>query len=206
MINFLKNHLKGSAKTLKLYQKLIGYYPENEQWCRVVMNEETKKLISNLNHDLFSTLEISGTGWSSFSFKKYQTVNYPEFDICSEAKDEQFDLIIAEQVFEHLKYPYRAGKNIVEMLKTDGYFLLTTPFLLKIHPSPTDCTRWTPEGMLYFLEECGFSRENIQTFGWGNRKCVIANFKEWYPYNENRHSLTNEAQFPVVVWALAKKG
>jgi hypothetical protein len=39
---------------------------------------------------------------------------------------------------------------------------------------------------------------------WGNRKCVVANFHEWMPYNSKKHSLENEPEFPVVVWVLAK--
>ena len=39
--------------------------------------------------------------------------------------NEKFDFIIADNVWEHLKYPYRATKNIYKLLKKNGYFLLT---------------------------------------------------------------------------------
>jgi hypothetical protein len=46
------------------------------------------------------------------AFKDYQSRTYPEIDIyAGPINGSKFDLIIAEQVFEHLQYPYRAGKT-----------------------------------------------------------------------------------------------
>ncbi len=205
MIQAMKDLLKRSTFVVSLYQKIIGYKPNNEHWCRIVMNNETTKLMQSLNFIEFQALEISGSRWKNFGFGGYKNVFYPEFDICKNSLDEKFDVIVCEQVFEHLTHPYRAGKNVYKMLKSGGYFLITTPFLLKVHQVPFDCTRWTPEGMAYFLEECGFELKNIQSFGWGNKESLIANLKDWMPYNKNRHSLHNDPLFPLVVWALAKK-
>ena len=69
--------------------------------------------------------------------------------------DDTFDLIIAEQVFEHLLWPYRAARNVHRMLRPGGSFLITTPFLVKIHPVPNDCSRWTETGMKHLLAEAG---------------------------------------------------
>jgi hypothetical protein len=91
------------------------------------------------------------------------------------------------------------------MLKSDGYFLITTPFLLRVHNFPIDCSRWTETGIKYFLAECGFDIERIQTGSWGNRACIQANFLNWAIYRPWFHSLKNEPDFPVVVWALAQK-
>lgn len=169
------------------------------------MDRATEELVGGLDHAKFSVLEISGNKWQTFEFHKYKSVRYPEFDICSDVLTEKFDLIIAEQVFEHLTKPFRAGTNVFNMLKDGGYFLITTPFLVKIHPSPEDCTRWSRTGIKFFLEECGFALDQIESFSWGNRKCVNANFRDWIPFNPSRHSLENEEEFPVVIWALARK-
>jgi hypothetical protein len=91
------------------------------------------------------------------------------------------------------------------MVKDGGYFLITTPFLIKIHNYPIDCSRWTPLGLKYFLAECGFELDSIHVGSWGNRACVVGNFDRWMPFNRKRHSLLNEEDFPVVVWALARK-
>lgn len=181
------------------------FFPQGIQWCRVVMDKETDLLVKDLPYKLFSALEVSGDKWKNFGFKAYQNLSYPTFDICSMRTEEKFDIIIAEQVFEHLSWPYRAGKNVYEMLKDDGYFLVTTPFLIRIHNFPLDCSRWTPVGMKYFLAECGFEFDSIVVGNWGNRACLEANLKEWRLYNPNYHSLKNDEELPLVVWALARK-
>jgi hypothetical protein len=76
--------------------------------------------------------------------------------------------------------------------------------MVRIHDEPIDCSRWTPLGMRYFLEECGFALENIHAAGWGNKGCVIGNLRVWLPY-WGWQSLRNDVETPVVVWALAKK-
>lgn len=201
----IREILKQSTALTRLYQWIIGYNAGAKQWCRVVMDKSTEELVREIDYKNMTVLEISGKKWKDFGFKSYRNVSYPDFDICKDVLHERFDLIIAEQVFEHLRKPYRAGMNVYSMLNPGGYFLITTPFLIKIHPSPDDCTRWSKTGMVYFLEECGFDPSDIRSFAWGNRKCINANFVDWIPYNERRHSLINEEEFPIVVWALARK-
>lgn len=178
----------------------------DEGWARVVMDRETRKMVENLKPDRLKVLELSGGKWGNWGrFREYKAVHYPDYDVCESALSETFDLVIAEQVFEHLLWPYRAGKNIYRMLNPGGHFLITTPFLIRIHNTPVDCSRWTETGIKYLLAECGFPLENIQAGAWGNRACVQANYFKWAVYRPRVHSLRNEPDFPVVVWALARK-
>ena len=182
----------------------VGY--STQQSMRVVPYEICFELVSRLNPCDLDVLEISGgeVTWRQFPFRSYTQANFPEFDICRDELSTRFDLIIADNVFEHLAYPYRAGRNVHSMLNPSGYFLNITPFLVKVHPCPIDCCRWTPVGMTYFLEECGFEQGRIQSGGWGNRACVSANFDRWRRqgwYSSRR----NEPEFPLQVWALAQK-
>jgi SAM-dependent methyltransferase len=178
---------------------------EKPHWARAVMDLETRRLIEELSPETCSALEISGTAWRTrVRFQSYRSVAFPEFDICDAGLAEKFDIIIAEQVFEHLHWPGRAARNVLGMLKPGGHFLITTPFLIRVHNVPTDCTRWTETGIRYFLAECGFPLEQIRTGAWGNRPCVKANFTDWPTFRPWLHSLRNEPEFPVVVWALAR--
>ena len=188
---------------LKKWLEKLNY--DYRHWTRPVMYEECTRLIQEKDIENMDVLEISaGQYWKTLPFRSFSEANYPEFDICTDVMKKEFDLIIADQVFEHLLWPYKAAKNIHSMLKPGGYFLMTTPFLIKVHAIPYDCTRWTETGAKYFLAESGFDLNEIITGSWGNRACVKANFKRWARRGWFG-SLKNEPEFPVSVWALAKK-
>ena len=196
---------KNPRKLLKLLAPITGY-DDSVTWSRVVMMRECERLIQDLGPEQLKVLEISGSGYEKLPFKSYRSAPFPDYDVCAGILDETFDLIIAEQVFEHLLWPYRAGRHIHQMLNPGGHFLISTPFLVRIHNCPVDCSRWTELGMKHFLAECGFPLERIHTGSWGNRECVKANFgKRWVAYHRRLHSLANEPDYPYAVWALARK-
>ena len=208
-MNYLERTL--SSPRWQWLNRLVGPFvwsgePGN-QWLRVVMNRETEKLVAGLNPPTLKALEISGRNWDRPGyFREYLSLEYPAYDVCAAAYPDTFDLVLAEQVFEHLLWPYRAARNVYQMLNSGGHFLISTPFLLKVHNYPIDCSRWTELGLKHFLAECGFPLENIVTASWGNRACVRANFgPRWVIYQKWLHSLRNEPDVPVVVWALARK-
>ena len=196
------------VKNLKKISKKIGI--NLEHWERYPTYKKIKSELSNLKLHQFKTLEISsGEYWKeNFQFKSYTAWNFPDFDICSKIDiRNKFDFIIADNVWEHLKYPHRATKNVYNLLNDNGYFLVIVPFLIRVHEVPIDCTRWTKDGLKFLLEESGFKIENIYTNSWGNRKCVTSNLRSddtwsriWF-YRDFK----NEKNFPVQVWAIAKK-
>lgn len=194
-----------SQKFKNLLDKLTGAQDIN--WSRVIMRQSYRQIINSVQPNKLKVLEISGNYFATFEFKEYQSIFFPEYDVCADPIPDEFDLIIAEQVFEHLLWPYRAAKNIYQMLKIGGYFLISTPFLVRVHGGGVDCTRWTELGLKHFLAESGFSFEKIQTYSWGNRACIQANLThdKWVKYHSKIHSLTNEPDFPVAIWALAQK-
>ncbi|MGB2643305.1 MAG: hypothetical protein WA530_08010, partial [Candidatus Acidiferrum sp.] len=77
------------------------------QWLRVVMNAEIEKFVRSLDCAKIDALEISGTASQGrYPFRSYRAVHYPEYDVCEKPlAAEQFDLVIAEQVFEHILRP-----------------------------------------------------------------------------------------------------
>lgn len=184
--------------------RATGY--DTTDWVRRVMYDEAFRHIATLRPETLDTLEISGGNqWTrQFRFRSHEATEYPEFDICAQTLPRQFDLIIADQVFEHLKWPYRAGRNVHAMLRPGGTFVVSTPFLVRVHRVPIDCSRWTEDGLSHLLQECGFEVGDIQTGSWGNRACVTANLAHWRKRGFFG-SLKNEPDFPVMVWAFAKK-
>ncbi|MBT2188812.1 class I SAM-dependent methyltransferase [Sphingobium nicotianae] len=150
-------------------------------------------------------LEISaGWKWRTHNWRSFTEMNWPEHDICVDALDRQFDVIIADNVWEHLKYPARAARHVHAMLRPGGVFINITPFLIKYHPIPIDCSRWTEMGMKHFLEEAGFDPDGIETGSWGNAAAVKANFHRWARAGWRR-ALRNDPDFPVTVWAMARR-
>jgi SAM-dependent methyltransferase len=181
----------------------IGY--DTADWMRIVMYQRCFAFLRTLGPGRLDALEISGgPQWTrEFTFRSHAATSFPRFDICAQTLPARFDLIIADQVFEHLKWPYRAGRNVLTMLKPGGYFIVTVPFLVRIHKSPIDCCRWTEDGLSYFLQECGFEADRIRTDSWGNRACLKANLTAWR--KRGLGSLANEPNFPLAVWAFAQK-
>jgi SAM-dependent methyltransferase len=176
------------------------------QWARVVMDRETEKFVRSLDYSTMDAVEVAGKKWESFGFRSYRNVNYPEYDLCEKPIDvAAFDIVIAEQVLEHVLWPYRAVRNVIETLRPGGVFVVTTPFLIPIHEHPFDCSRWSETGLKQLLVESGFSSGAIVTGSWGNRACVCANFQRWVHWIPWKHSLKNDSKFPVHVWAFARK-
>ena len=205
--------LKPLKKRIKALLKI-----ENDKWNRAEEVRATRKLVADLKPETLSSLEISGTRWKNFGFNHYECTTFSSqssenipftehtsFDLCSQSLDKQYDLVISEHVFEHLIYPYRALKNVFAMIKPGGYFLISTPFLVRIHSAHADCTRWTEQGLRHFLEEGGFPLNDIKSGAWGNRACVKADFNKFTDHRGILQPMKNEPKFPVVVWALARK-
>jgi len=186
---------------------LLGW--REEPWCRVVMNAKILEFVSSLPAAELDVVEISGTRWGKpeYGFRSYLRLEYPDYDVCTEPYGHDMcDLVFAEQVFEHVEDPERATANVLAMLRPGGTFVISTPFILKFHPIPRDFSRWTEEGMRAMLARAGFT--DIETSSWGNRKCIAADMypgMNWRSYNAYLHSLKNEAQFPVMIWAFARK-
>ncbi len=174
-------------------------------WVRVVAYKQCHQWVSALCPEHLDVLEIApGFYWRKLPFKTYRTVEFPAFDICAHVLSERFDLIIADQVFEHVHRPWVAARNVHSMLRPGGHFLCIVPFLLKVHGYPDDCTRWTENGLRHLLIDAGFKEDGMKSGSWGNRACAVANFRHgWRMYGFGR-SLRREENFPVMTWAFAQ--
>ena len=172
-------------------------------WARVVMDRATEARVRSLPYAEMTALEISGKKWEPFGFASYTRVGWPQYDWCAGPLPDTFDVVIAEQVLEHVERPADALRHAHAMLNPGGTLVVTTPFLIRVHEEPGDYSRWTQTGLKALLNECGFPV--VETGSWGNRRCIRANFRRWVEYRP-WHSLRDEPAFPVVVWAFAQPG
>ncbi len=67
-----------------------------------------------------------------------------------------FDSVICTQVFEHLKNPNTAAKEIYRVLKNGGHLLITVPQTNELHEEPNDFFRYTNFGISEIFREIGF--------------------------------------------------
>lgn len=76
-------------------------------------------------------------------------------------KDDFFDLIITQEVLEHVQDPFKAMNEIYRTLKPGGTLYCQLPFTIGYHPGPTDYWRFTKEGSREMVEKNGFTVEEI---------------------------------------------
>jgi SAM-dependent methyltransferase len=73
-------------------------------------------------------------------------------DICrSPLPENHYDFVVMCEVLEHIYEPKSALENIHSSLKSDGKFIISTPYCLPIHDSPHDYFRYTKYGLLMLL-------------------------------------------------------
>jgi len=172
------------------------------QWLRTIMNRDVAALLAEFEERDVDVVEVSGRLRESPHWRSYTRVEWPEFDLCSPGDlPGQFDLVICEQVLEHVRNPWTAVRTLRALCRPGGHVLVSTPFLVRLHGSPEDYWRFTPDGLRILLEDGGLTPLWIRS--WGNRRCIRANLDKWvahHPWN----SLRNEPELPLVVWALAQ--
>lgn len=61
--------------------------------------------------------------------------------------DASFDAATCDQVLEHVPQPHLAAAELSRVVKPGGLIHIATPFLFPWHPSPSDYSRWTVEGL-----------------------------------------------------------
>ena len=176
------------------------------EWARQVMDAATEKHVRGLAYAGMDALEISGDKWKNFGFKTYRSADFSTFDVCEgPLAPEAFDIVIAEQVLEHVLWPYRAARHLFQMLRPGGHLVVTTPFLVLVHECPVDCSRWTELGLKHLLAEGGFPLTAIETGSWGNRTCARGSLRRPPRYVPWYHTLQNDPSYPMVVWAFATR-
>ena len=178
----------------------------HEHWQRVVMNEAVEAGIAALGPESLRAAEISGDLHASKPWKDYVALAWPDFDIGAPLTEERrFDLVICEQVLEHVPDPCAAVENLRELCVPGGRVIVSTPFLIKVHEFPSygmlDYWRFTPRGLSLLLEKAGL--EVVEVGTWGNRIGVWSNLARWTAHRP-WHPQGNNPETPVVVWAFAR--
>jgi len=150
-------------------------------------------------------VEVSGGTWPELPWRSYRQLGFPEFDLCAppDPLPGTFDLVICEQVLEHVVDPLTAVTTLRRLCRPDGHVLVSTPFLVRLHDYPGDYWRFTPDGLRQLLVSRGL--EPLWVRSWGNRDVIVASFDQWVRRWGSWQSIRNESHLPVMVWALARR-
>lgn len=183
----------------------LGY--DHRNWLRIRQIEAFEDFF-RANAPLGDVLEISpgwNDMWKKLPAQSYRSANYPQFDICRNVLPGQFDVVIADQVLEHVPRPVDAARNIHAMVKPGGFAAIATPFLFRVHARPHDYNRWTPAGLEQLLIQGGFAADRIMADAWGNRTCAKAHLQGPVRAYGFKRDLRNDPEYPIMCWAFAQK-
>jgi SAM-dependent methyltransferase len=175
-----------------------------DQWQRVVLNRAVDAHLRALDPPSRTAVEISGDAQARLPWRSCTSLNWPEFDLCAPLEGRgTYDVVICEQVIEHVPDPVVAAENLRGLCRPGGHVVVSTPFLIRVHElwGMEDYWRFTPRGLRTLLERAGLEVDAVGA--WGNRHCVTGNFDRWPAYRR-RHPLGNEPDLPVQVWAFAR--
>lgn len=75
--------------------------------------------------------------------------------------DGSADVVLSSQVLEHVLSPREYLDEAHRLLKPGGLLLLSTHGYWMYHPDPTDFWRWTRDGLVRQIEDCGFSVRSV---------------------------------------------
>lgn len=125
-----------------MYVEIEKFFNESNRVGKCVFIGESKKIhkISKIYHMFPDESEKIIT-------------HYPEVDVQKMPyKNETFDYVIADQVFEHVRNPWMAIEEIRRVLKPSGWVILCTCLMMHVHMFPDDYWRFTTEGLKVLTE------------------------------------------------------
>jgi SAM-dependent methyltransferase len=188
--------------------RLPQSFDVRRQWQRIVLNDSINAHLDSLGTEGLRAAEISGEAHAGRRWREYTTLPYPDFDLLDPIEQPgRFDVVICEQVLEHVPDPWLAAEHLRDLCAPGGQVIVSTPFLVRVHEEPIlhdmkDYWRFTPRGLRTLLERAGLEVEAVES--WGNRDSVIGDFDTWSAHRW-WHSLRNEPNLPIQVWAFARR-
>ncbi len=161
-----------------------------------------------------NVLAVSGSSelalWLLDDFATVESTLFPYTDLCAlPHKDDTFNMVVSDQVLEHVHDPEAAISESVRVARPGGLIVHTTCLINPVHGRP-DYWRFTPDGLALLVPE---GATVVATGGWGNplvwlvvalgARFVPVPHAKWHPL----HWLAtwNHPDWPVVTWAVLKK-
>ncbi len=180
----------------------LAYYTELKRWAqeRSVVSRKLKAIEFGGSNRVIQRI---------LSSVDYEVApNWPEVDVqdLRQYPSESFDIVVIDQILEHVADPWKTVGEIKRVLKEGGTCLCATPFLVRIHGSYGDYWRFTELGLKTLFRD--FS--SVDVFSWGNRLTLQTTMRHgWLDCAETKRrgriALWNEPAWPIVYLTKAAK-
>ena len=197
-----------------------GFGPHITRYAYLVAIAKFVQSNSELkNREFNNVLDVSGSTnlgiITGLKFKKESitSIQYPDCAFPNTGlKTNTFDLILSDQVLEHIDgSPWDVAKETERLLKPNGYAIITTCFMNPYHPFPGDYLRFTSEGLRSIFKSNNLEIVNLGE--WGNRFvwiiCELGFRYTPVPHNlsnpVNKVARLNEKGVAIVTWIIVKK-
>jgi len=114
--------------------------------------------------------------------------------------DSSFTCALATEVLEHCTEPEVVLKEVYRILKPNGIFFFTVPFLWNLHEVPHDEYRYTPFSLKRHLLNAGFNDIEIQaTGGWhASMAQMLGLWVRRSPMSDIKRNLISKLLLPVI--------
>lgn len=122
------------------------------------------------------------------------------FESCS------FNSAVGTEVLEHCPEPEIILKETYRVLKPNGVFFFTVPFLWNLHETPNDQYRYTPYSLDRHLSNSGFTEIEIKaTGGWhGSLAQMLGLWVRRAPMTANKRKWLSKILKPVIQYLIKK--
>lgn len=115
-------------------------------------------------------------------------------------EDNSFDTAFGTEVLEHCSNPEILLKEVLRVLKYEGYVFGTVPYLWPIHEAPFDEYRYTPFSLQRHLLNSGFTNIKISaTGGWhASMAQMLGLWVRRSPISYNKRKLLSFILRPII--------
>jgi SAM-dependent methyltransferase len=120
-----------------------------------------KFILANCDISKYEGLDLE----NAIEYKSFVKPDYRWNGITMPFCDNEFDVVFSTEVLEHCHDLNIVLNEIYRVLKRDGVFFFTIPFLWPLHEVPNDEYRITPFAMEKLLMKSGFTEISIKSLG-----------------------------------------
>lgn len=139
----------------------------------------------------------------------YDSIIKPDFTwdgISMPFENNSFECAFGTEVLEHCPNPEIILKETYRVLKLDGIFFFTVPFLWNLHEVPHDEYRYTPFSLKRHLENSGFKDIEMEALG-GWHASMAQMLGLWIrrsPMNSKTKSILSFILKPAILFLIKK--